>query len=509
MFDQTHPDQHEKDFGFSAKEVVSISLVLLLVGYAVTNPPLYYAGVLVTVVISALVLFGPVALVPYLIITMLLGPDISEGATEFRAFGGISVGSPWQLRLWFLTPGLWQGLLFCAGILRYRKITDLSIFRLPLSCFLLFGAIGTFCAIFTQGEVGVPLVSIVSDIKFVCFLFCSGALFSSHLQTFPRHGYLITQFLFLEFCVSLFVDFSNWCLGGGPQFSGVSCGTFDSIKWTTLIVLLTCVYHIFERRIQLKYLFLLLVSALMVTVYMSRKLYVNLIIGIFILFILSNKKFKYVVAFAPAVLVMIVALSGVVELIVGDLGRVYVARISQIGRLASFDLATIDPMRNLEYVNCFVSMSSDGTIWFGRGFGGWFSDDYVRMPDDLTAAYSVWAESSRHFNRVHFVVANLILKFGLVGTGVWLLTWFYAISRLLGATGLNERWHNFKNVALAATPVVFFSGQWSSKGLVLVALFFTLINFVVEKKAALSGNFIHQKNLERSLIGSKIKPTVI
>ena len=218
-------------------------------------------------------------------------------------------------------------------------------------------------------------------------------------------------------------------------------------------------------------------SGAIVVVGMERMSYVTCICGVVIILFVARKVTRVFLAVGVFLGTVVVGI-GFMHLVMPNWLEVYSVRFGMTWHLTRLDFRSADEPRYMETRNLIGEMTSDGSILTGRGFGGTYTDSIEWMGNDLVDAYSESAADSRRFDTVHYVFGQFILKFGLIGLSLWVTLWARLCLQLARASGLKPHWEQIRVVLLSVAPAVFFSGYWSSKGMICTALFMVFAEFV-------------------------------
>jgi len=451
-----------------------------------TSPSLYWLGAALTIIIMVTTMVAPPRMIPYFLILLLLGPDITQVDEQIQEVGKITVGSPWTVGFRPITPGILQAMVYLVSIVRLGATRALPSMKWLFLYAFSIGFIGFLVAQLTVIGFTVPYSTVIADIRFIAFVALASFVFHGYFRQYPEEIFRLLQLLLIIFIFRMAVDVLLWIMGLGALKSGVSTGGVDSTKWTVLIVAFWSFSNLVQNRTVVLSLALLTLSIATVFFAMTRLAFVEGFVGLFLLSILLGKVRLFLLGIPTALVALFIGLT-IVQEVAPDAMHIYTVRFMRLGALLDMDCFRADPMRSMEYVNCFTSMARDGSIVTGRGFGGYYTDSVIWMGSDLTSAFPPWVEQTRHFPRIHSVFGRFVLKFGLIGLSLWMFIWWRTFIGLIRAKALllTRRWDSVRILLIACMPAIFLSGYWSSKGMILTGLFLALANHVAQGRCAL------------------------
>jgi len=443
-------------------------------GYLFSWPgKIAYIGYVISICLLVCSVFLPIRVALFFLLTTFVGLDISQGQSELISSVESFIGSPWRLSVGPVTPGMLMMLVYLVIILRIWRVKILSEARYFLVYACLIGVAG-FCIItLRNGGIGVPLSVVVSDIRMILFLMLSITMWFTFFEENPDDIYKYIQFIFLVFIARLLIDAMLLFTGEGSILSGAARGSVDSTQWTALVVAFFCMYNLFHNQKKCLSAILLVLSLIMIFAYMTRMNYISFILGS-IIFLFTIRKKRVIFWGLPVTILLIVAGFWLFNKYMFDDFRIYVIRFRTVLPLLYLQMETADNFRYLEFINCLGSMLGDGSILTGRGFGGYYTDSIISMGRNMVDAFPAWSEETRHFARVHQNIVHFILKFGLIGTALWIILWLKIIINLWKIRFSKTEWESLRVILLAMSPAVFFSGYWSSKGIILTGIYISL-----------------------------------
>jgi hypothetical protein len=441
-----------------------------------------YLGFAASLILISGILLGPVPLSLALMLSAFAGPDIASyealESTEIESL----VGSPWRLGVGPLTPGMIQFVLYFALFLRIRAFRLLPGTKWFIIYAFLTGFAGLSGRLLTENELGVPISVVISDIRMICFFLIASMIWHRVARVHSKNLHLFCQVLFFALLFRVIWDALMLVIGLGPYLSGAPRGGLDSTKWTVLLFVFWGLYNAISRKRLVVSTILLGLSAALSLAYMTRMIYLAGIVGLMV-FVIQVSKVRLVAVGVP--LLTLVCLGGffVMREAMPDSMEIYLSRAKRLGPLLKGDFETADQLRVEQFINCFGEMGRDGTIVFGRGFGGYYGDTIRPMPAVLTDAFAEWVEDSRRFPRIHNNFGHFVLKFGLVGAGFWIIVWIGLFRGLWRKRMLPKEWEMVRVILLSMGPAVFFLGYWSSKGMILTGFYMALSRWLsVERK---------------------------
>ena len=152
----------------------------------------------------------------------------------------------------------------------------------------------------------------------------------------------------------------------------------------------------------------------------------------------------------------------------------------------TFDLASLDPSRFFSILNAISSLNESNGWLFGMGAGSYFIDSPYSLSHLTTSAYDQASVDIGRYYRLHDFFSHFIFKFGIVGTACYL---YFIVSYLKLRSAQISEYQDIKifmYCLLCMLPTLVTFPYYSSKGVLLIALFFTVFRYMRSSKLARS-----------------------
>lgn len=397
-------------------------------------------------------------------------PDITQDNIDIENHGILPSASIWQLSVFGEPSIFWISSLF---LIYFFRLQRLAIDSYLLFIFMLFVLVPLINSIINGFIVDIGRV--IADLKFGIMLLL-GMLFYNASFFRDNKSLLTKLMLILAGSLSLFfydlgVLLIKVLQQGEYEFKNLS---FDVAKILTLFVFYWSMLKIKLNLKSLMYLCLMALSLLLIFEYQTRWLVLMLIAGMFFL----PGRYSFRAGFFMV---------GSVALIVGLYQAENQAIVFMINRFNLFetpDLAMIDSARYLSILNAISTLNESGSWLFGMGAGAYFIDSPYSLSHLTLSAYDQVSLETGKYYRLHDYFSHFIFKYGIIGTACYL---YFIVSYLkLRSDRIAETrdLKIFMYCILCMLPTLITFPFYSSKGVLLIALFFTVFRHMRSYKLA-------------------------
>ena len=399
-------------------------------------------------------------------------PDITQDNIDVETDGLLPSASIWQFSLFGEPIVFWILSLFLIYFYRLRRLAIdnylLFIFLLFVLVPLINGTINGFI-----DDIG----RVIADLKFgimllLGLLFYNAPFFRDDKSLLSKLMLILAGSLSILF-YDLGVFFINLLQQEEYVFKNLS---MDVAKILTLFIFYWSMLKIKLNFKSLIYLCLIAVSLLLIFEYQTRWLILTLVAGMF--FLPGRYSFR-------AGFFMI----GCAVLIVGLYQAENQAIVLMINRFNLFgapDLASLDPSRFFSILNAISSLNESNGWLFGMGAGSYFIDSPYSLSHLTTSAYDQASLDIGRYYRLHDFFSHFIFKFGIVGTACYL---YFIVSYLKLRSAQISEYQDIKifmYCLLCMLPTLVTFPFYSSKGVLLITLFFTVFRYMRSSKLARS-----------------------
>lgn len=379
---------------------------------------IYYAAVAlaVTVILSICIIPLRLIAIPVAVLIVLM-PDLTQTVDQIDLVGRLIAASVWQLQFGPLTPAMLVLIFLLIALLRISLASTIQLHWVTF--FYFFGA-----AILLSFLNGYPQESVsrfITDFKIPVFVYTSLLLFDAHFRKFPEDLLRTTQ-VFMMFLVGALVYQVIIVTAFAPSdIIGRSYvhSSLDSAKGLTLAVTFFALAKVGKAsRIVFWFLILCVTLSLLIT-YQTRWLLVTLFMGLLLVFFVYPLKKKLILAlwFIPIFLVGIVTF----VFLESEALEIMLRRFSFVQQLGSgVSFRDIEVVRTASILNSVQHVWDNNALLTGMGYGSWYDDDFVPMPNLTTAAFDQESLSLRRFYRVHDFGFHFLFKFGVLGLLIYL-----------------------------------------------------------------------------------------
>jgi hypothetical protein len=431
----------------------------------------FACGRVVGVALLLSVAFLPLRYLPYpLLIILINAPDQTQGADEMVDLGQIDAASPWQLHLGSIPPAMLILVALVYASLRLFATKTTAMDRILIGYFLIVVPIISFLFGYPQESLG----RFITDAKFGIFFCLALLLLQRYYLHYPdaiiRLGQVMIALIIGRFaldCYYLFGDVYKTVISGYNRVS------VDSTKGLLCVLIFAAIAQALYGKHKLICVGVLPVLLYLLVSYQTRWLVVTLAVGALLILVSLN-----VMRSALLILVcgcLIAVAIPLLEKINPDVIPVMVGRFNSMGfSEGGFDPAALDSTRVLLIKNSMAQLVMRRALFYGFGYGSWYSDDYVLMPRLDISAFEEDALDKNQYYRVHDFLFHMLFKVGVIGLLLYLLAFILPLIRYRSIVG------TLKNglveqkalvVFLGAFPTFLTTFFWSSKGLVLCGFY--------------------------------------
>jgi hypothetical protein len=475
--------------GITGREILkSFGLGLLLVALSdIPNSlgPLHLAAQVLLGALLITATFLPAGKgLPLLLMLALAGPDI-VGSGDYGSDASYSTASIWQINLGPIRPSWIIFLCVSIQLVRLRKLAIPPIAWLAIIWFVTVPfitglAYGGFFSEAANTE------EVVKDLKFGFMLVASLILFLTGIRKTPslltRLVCVFTGGLLARHSVDMVYYFLNW----GPKIAeGVSRASEDTAKGGVIfLIYLGMALILINGRVLLGS-GMSVLSIVLLAVYGTRLLMITFAQGLLVLpFFMGVRR-------SISLLAMLITLTAIglwmFSIVTPKTAEVIFARSATIavGReLHKWSVevpynvvSRIDPIRYGEGMNIFRAMDERFSYLWGMGYGGFYEDNAVTFPPDLSSSYPDYSLNSGIFYQAHLFSLHVFLKHGLIGLIIICCLWWVPGIQLFQRLLLERRLApSSSGVAMlqglalcfvAFMPTAIAQLYWSGKGLFL------------------------------------------
>ncbi|NQV76693.1 MAG: hypothetical protein HQ491_11650 [Bacteroidetes bacterium] len=387
-------------------------------------------------------------------------PDITQDSNDVEINGVLPSASIWQFSVFGEPTILWVLSLFLIYFYRLRRLAIdlhlLYVFLLFLLVPLINSAINGFI---------VDIGRVIADLKFGIMLLLGLLFFNA---PFFRDDKILLFNLMLILAGSfsiLFYDlgalFINVLQRDEYEFKNLS---LDVAKILTLFVFYWCMLKFKLDLKSLLYACLIIISLLLIFEYQTRWLVLTFVAGMF--FLPGKYGFRtgfFVMSCAALIVVLYLAEN-----------QATVLMINRFNLFGAPDLATVDPSRYFSILNAISALNENSGWLFGLGAGSYFIDSPYPLSDLTTSAYDQASLDQGRYYRLHDFFSHFIFKFGIIGTGCYL--YFIASYLKLRSTKIarSQDLNIFMFCLFCMLPTLVTFPNYTSKGVLLTAFFFTV-----------------------------------
>lgn len=402
----------------------------------------------------------------------------------------ISLASIWIGNLGPLTPSLIVFSLIVLHAIRNVKTIPSGFFRFAVCWFAIVPTLaGIFYGNFSDGY---ARSFFKSDLRLPLMLFLGWLVFSSVCKNSNN----ASKRLLASFFGALFARHTIDFIQSIVQTATTSLNHANSISLCPAKGLIIPIFYfavlgiLYTKR---TFIFSLIstFSLYMLITYSQRHLYITALLGIFALPKLVSK--KQLLAGMPIISTALIAAIAFLIIARPDTAHYVYLRSStffdpdRTTRGVDVDLnffSAIDPIRYAEILNILHQSIKKGSIIWGQGYGGWYSESVAKLHIDLQNAYPPEQIASGRYFSAHDFPSHILLKYGIAGILILTFIWLKPINHALKQLKINvlqltpeDRIIWLLHSALICTvPTAVLSLWWSGKGCLLAGLILALFS---------------------------------
>ncbi len=461
---------------FSLRALLQLAGAGILLGFLFrsesTNPALFLVGRVCALgtIVSLFFLPRRWIILP-LMLLMVTMPDLTQGLEDSQDRGTVFAATAWQMTISSLPPAI---IILGALLATFVRLRDLKVargYQLPVLYFCI-------VPVLTSLYFGYALTGLgrfATDAKLGAF-FCAGLLFfSSYYRRYPNELWRGSQLFLALSCGVATLDAARLLLGGATPASHLSYINLSLDSTKGLIV--GVVFWLFARIIGRRNLLLGPLAGVMALsvmfAYQTRWLVVALILGILLVSLLLG--WKRLALMMSAGTIISLATLPVLQRFFPQVWEVTAIRFRFVGEIGrGTDLLEVEGVRTGAIYNSLRLVWDRSALATGMGYGSWYTDAYLPMPNLTEAAFDEESLRSGRYYRVHDFAFHFVFKYGLIG----LLLYTYVFVRPLVAIWRLRsrvlRWRPSREVAVVVfglMPMVLTQLWFSGKGLLFAAWF--------------------------------------
>ncbi len=367
------------------------------------------------VAFSVIVIPRRFIVLPLAAIVMLM-PDLTQTAAQVDALGQLTAASIWQVRVGPLTPAVLVFICLSIVLLRMSMVSTLRLHRLVLVYFFGVAIVVSFLFGYPQQS----MARFITDFKIALLLYFSLLIFDAYFRTFPEELYRTMQ-VFLMFLIGAVVYqvLQQYLLSPANDL-GLSYEhtSLDSAKGLTLVLTFLAIARIARARRVLFWTAVACATLFIVASYQTRWLILTFILGLAIAFfaIPAKRRLLLALSFTPIFALAIAALI-VFE---SETLRIMLVRFYFLGQVGSgWGISEIEVVRTGAIINSLHQLWEHNAVLTGMGYGSWYTDAFIPMPNLTTGAFDEESLLSGRYYRVHDFTFHFLFKFGIIGLAVY------------------------------------------------------------------------------------------
>jgi hypothetical protein len=441
---------------------------------------LFARGVLVGLLVLSLLLPARWAIPIFFVVTV-VGVDRLQAAGEIFTHGEFTTASIWRIWLGPIRPS-WI-VTICAFV-QIVKVLPLVIDK-PVKIAAIWFATVPLVTGYAYGgfHTGVAFIHIPSDIRLGVMLILGVVLYRSLLRKYPDYLTILLALLAGVLLARHFVNVVYFLIGhGGRGLTGAIRVSVDAAKSTVIFALLFGLYLTLKKKRFVLGPVISLGSSILVVVFATRMIWLLAIVGCAILLYIYGAKRALIML--PVVLVMAWGGIRVIRALKPLTAEVIAIRVETFtpGRSGNI-LMRVDPIRYMQVANSTNTNLKRFAVFWGSGYGGYYTDEVITFPRELTDAFPEYSAITGKFYFCHNYVLEVLFKHGIIGliiiTSLWLVPGWrcYRLFDKRDSSMLS----GFTACLLAFLPTAIFHLWWSGKGLLINGFIIAALMSIAER----------------------------
>ena len=456
-----------------------IGIILSFIFDSIENSFLYYFGILVFLILLLSIFFIPTKkiLLPIFIL-LFLAKDTTQSSEEFESKGIILSATPWQQPILGVSPATIIAIWLLLILIRLNNFKFKITQPLFFFYFFIFITILSFFWGYPQDNLGRFMV----DLKTPIYFFVSASIFRSYFIKFPDEILKITEIILFLIASRVLLDLLYLITNFGDKLNSTNYLSLDSTKGTILILMFYLIIKtLIKKSFFINSIFISLSFSVLLA-YQTKWLILMFFLGLFILFLLIDFKLKleFLIVFGFFNLL-------VIPILFLSFPKVFELLKYRFSGLSNFnfsnEISEIDLIRSSSIINSVNELFTKNSLLTGLGYGSWFTDNYLPMPNVNTSSFEESSILSGRYYRIHDYFFFFLFKFGLVGLFLFTKNYFTPIFKLISLSKrlkINENSKIFILVITTTSFSILTSVFWTGKGLILIALFTILPVFWIK-----------------------------
>lgn len=400
-----------------------------------------------------------------------------------------TLASIWIVHLGPITPSVFVCILMVLHALKNTKVVPTGIFRYAT---LWFAIVPTLAGIFYGNFSDSYARSYFkTDLRLPLMLFLSWHVFSAVCTSNKSASKILITTFFGALFARHAIDFLQSFKQVAELFTNAQAVSMCPAKGLIIAIAYFGILGLLYTKNTFIFSLISTCSLYLLVTYSARHLFITGALGIFALPKLVTKK-QFVASIPIISLTLITAIFFLIATRPNTAHYVYLRMStffdpSRTTRGVDVDLnffSAIDPVRYAEVLNIVHQSFTNGSIFWGQGYGGWYSEPVARLHIDLQNAYPPEQIALGRYFSAHDFPTHIFLKYGLSGLVMITLIWLKPIWHSLAALKTDpfqlngrERTLWMLYAALICTvPTVILSLWWSGKGCALTGLTLALLS---------------------------------